>query len=203
MDLHAPCYPAEQASDSPISDPNALANLSKKPVEATFTDPKPYSMKAPNAFQTRLLTGRPPSEADATVYGAVYGRLGTRELQRNLQDQTRYTVAPWTLQANGRDVGVGGFHIGLGAGTEGIELMLALSPDVTQVGLAGEFLRDAILFAIGTLRADRIFAFTDAETTLTVRMLAEAGFEDGGPMPVPGRPDRRVMLWTAANAPRA
>ncbi len=155
-------------------------------------------MKAPNAFQTRMLTGRPPSEADSAIYTAVYGGLGLRELQRNLQDHTRYAVAPWTLQAEGRDVGVGGFRIGFGA-DEGIELMLALVPDVPQVGLAGEFLRDAILYVVGTLRADRVFAYADRETTLSVRMLVDAGFEDAGSAAIPGRPDRRIMRWTATS----
>jgi hypothetical protein len=95
-------------------------------------------------------------------------------------------------------VGVGGFRIGL-TGDDGIELTLALVPDVAEVGLAGEFLRDAILFAVGTLRADRVFAYADAETTLSVRMLQGAGFDDAGPVPVPGRPDRRIMRWMAAS----
>lgn len=155
-------------------------------------------MTTPNAFQTTMLNGRPPSEADASIYTAVYGGLGQRELQRNLQDETRHTVAPWTLQAGGRDVGVGGFRIGFGA-DEGIELMLALIPNAAQVGLAGEFLRNAILFAVETLRADRVFAYADGETTLSVRMLSEAGFVDAGPAEVPGRPDRRIMRWTATS----
>src|SRR6056297_3240876 len=123
-------------------------------------------MKSPNPFQTRDLVGRVPSEADTALYDRVYGGLGARELQRNLQDAARHGVAPWTLQVGGRDVGVGGFRLGFGA-DEGIELMLALVPDVPQVGLAGEFLTDAILFGEGTLRADRVFAFADSAATLS------------------------------------
>ncbi|KPQ13947.1 MAG: hypothetical protein HLUCCO18_16465 [Rhodobacteraceae bacterium HLUCCO18] len=159
-------------------------------------------MKSPYPFRTRHLVGREPSEADATVYGRVYGALGERELQRNLQDQARHFVAPWTLQVGGRDVGVGGFRLGFGA-DDGIELMLSLTPDVPQVGLAGEFLTDAILFGAGTLRADRVFTFADSETTLSVRMLRDAAFHDTGPAPVPGRPDRRIMRWTSASPVRA
>ncbi len=159
-------------------------------------------MKSPNPFQTRHLVGRVPSEADTALYDRVYGGLGARELQRNLQDAARHGVAPWTLQVGGRDVGVGGFRLGFGA-DEGIELMLALVPDVPQVGLAGEFLTDAILFGEGTLRADRVFAFADSETTLSMRMLHDAGFHDAGPAPVPGRPDRRIMRWTSASLRRA
>jgi hypothetical protein len=159
-------------------------------------------MKSPNPFKTRHLVGRAPSQADVTVYGRVFGALGERELQRNLQDQARHFVAPWTLQVGGRDVGVGGFRLGFGA-DDGIELTLTLVPDVPQVGLAGEFLTDAILFVEGTLRADRVFSYADSETTLSVRMLCDAGFHDEGPAPVPGRPDRRIMRWTSASRVRA
>jgi hypothetical protein len=155
-------------------------------------------MKSPNPFQTRHLVGRVPSDADIAVYDRVYGSLGARELQRNLQDQARHFVAPWTLQIGGRDVGVGGFRLGFGA-DEGIELTLTLVPNVPQVGLAGEFLTDAILFVEGTLRADRVFAYTDSETTLSARMLSDAGFHDAGAAPIPGRPDRRIMRWTSAS----
>jgi hypothetical protein len=174
-------------------------NLPKKPIEPAFPSSNSFFMKAPNAFETRHLTGRPPTEADAGIYSAVYGALGLRELQRNLQDQARYAVAPWTLQAAGLDVGVGGFRIGFGP-DEGIELLLSLAPNVPQVGLAGEFLRDAILFVVGTLRADRVFSFADRETTLSTRMLADAGFQDAGPAPTPGRPDRRIMRWSSASS---
>lgn len=144
------------------------------------------------------MVGRPPSEADEATYRAVFGSHGPRELQRNLQDHERYAVAPWTLQVAGADVGVGGFRIGFGA-NEGIELTLALLPNLPQVGLAGEFLRDAILFVQGTLRADRLFAFADRETTLSARMLGDAGFANAGPAPLPGRPDRRLMRWHSAS----
>jgi hypothetical protein len=48
-----------------------------------------------------------------------------------------------------------------------------------------------------------VFAFADRETTLSVRMLRDAGFHDAGPAPVPGRPDRRIMRWTSASLRRA
>lgn len=155
-------------------------------------------MKSPATFQTRRLVGRPPSEADAAIYATVYGSLAPAELQRNIQDQGRYGVAPWTLSIGGKDVGVGGFRIGFGV-HDGIELTLALVPNLRQVGVAGEFLKDAILFVEGTLRADRVFAFADSETTLSYRGLSTAGFTDEGPAPIPGRPDRRVMRWTSAS----
>jgi hypothetical protein len=159
-------------------------------------------MKAPNAFQTRRLTGRAPSDADTAIYASVFGNLGLRELQRNLQDNARYGVAPWTLQVGGKDVGVGGFRIGFGE-DEGIEIALSLLPDLPDVGVAGEFLADALLFVMATLRADRVFAYADGETTISPRMLTDAGFHDAGAAPTPGRPERRIMRWTSTSHPTA
>lgn len=159
-------------------------------------------MKAPNDFRTRRLTGRPPSPADAALYSRVFGAHGRQELERNLQDHERHRVAPWSLQCDGTDVGVGGCRIGFGR-HEGLELVLALSPGPLPVGLAAEFLSDALLFVVATLRADRVFAFTDSETALSCRMLGAAGFVDAGPAPLTGRPDRRIMRWTASSPNRA
>lgn len=157
-------------------------------------------MKDAITFKTQQLTGGPPALADIGLYVRVFGASGHRELHRNLQDFSRHHVAPWTLHYDNTSVGVGGFRIGFGE-TEGIELTLALLPDLPTVGLAGAFLEDALVIAQNSLRADRVFSHVDGETTLSLRMLRDAGFEDAGPAPIPGRPDRRLMrLQTASHA---
>jgi RimJ/RimL family protein N-acetyltransferase len=153
-------------------------------------------MKSIPPFRTRHLVGRPPTEADHAIYTTIFGPRGLDELQRNSMDMARHGVAPWTLSLGGQDVGVGGFRIGFGS-HEGFELTLSLVPGLRPVGLAGEFLRDAILFVEGTLRSDRVFTFTDSETTLSARLLGDAGFVDDGPAPIPGRSDRRILRWTS------
>jgi hypothetical protein len=149
-------------------------------------------MKSQPPFQTARLDGRAPSPADAAIYARLFGAAGARELERNLQDFERHQIAPWTLAAEGRDVGVGGFRLGFGQ-QEGLELCLTLVPDRLPIGLAAEFLSDALLCADGRLRADRLFALTDEQATLSRRMLEGRGFEDAGAFPRPGRPNLHLM----------
>jgi RimJ/RimL family protein N-acetyltransferase len=145
-------------------------------------------------FRTAQLLGRVPSAADAAIYTRLYGSTAARELERNLQDFERHQIAPWTLDLAGRDIGVGGFRLGFGEG-DGMELSLRVLPDGLPIGLAAEFLSDALAFARTDLRADRLFALVDADTALSRRMLDREGFEDAGPAPHPGRPDLRLMRW--------
>lgn len=159
-------------------------------------------MKDVFTFKTRQLMGGPPALADVKLYVRLFGANGHRELHRNLQDFSRYHVAPWTLHYDNTSVGVGGFRIGFGE-TQGIEVTLALLPDLPAVGLAGMFLEDALIIAQNTLRADRVFSHVDGETTLSPRMLRDAGFADAGPAPIPGRPDRRLMRWQTASRAEA
>lgn len=133
---------------------------------------------------------------------ALFGRDGAAELQRNLLDYERNRIAPWTLASEGRDVGVGGFRLGFGE-EEGFELTLSLLPGPLPVGLAGEFLSDAMLFARGVLRADRLYSRIDPDTALSERMLLKAGFTHHRADPTPARPDRRIMRWSEARGPQA
>ena len=146
------------------------------------------------AFRTATLLGREPRPADAPVYARLFGRTGSTELARNLQDFERHRIAPWTLEMSGRDIGVGGFRLGFGH-TDGMELCISILPDGLPIGLAGEFLKSALAFARDSLRADRIFTLVDENTTLTKRMLEAQDFEAGGSAPRPGRPDLTLMCW--------
>lgn len=159
-------------------------------------------MKLPRPFATRSLDGRPPAAADGPLYHALFGRDGAAELQRNLQDFERLSLSPWTLSSDGRDVGVGGFRLGLGD-IRGFELLLNLVPGPLPVGLAGEFLSDALLFARAVLRADRLYSLVHDQTALSPRMLIQSGFSDEGLSPTPARPDQRVMGWDAPSPPSA
>lgn len=145
-------------------------------------------------FRTEKLVGRPPATGDAAIYARLYGPAGAGELARNLQDFERNRIAPWTLDLGGRDIGVGGFRLGFGQ-QEGMELSLRLLADGLPIGLATEFLADAMFFAAKDLRADRLYALVDEQTTLSRRMLDRHGFDDAGPAPLPGRPDMRLMRW--------
>ena len=154
-------------------------------------------MKQQEPFRTLRLSGRPPSPQDSALYRRLFGTRGGPELERNLQDSGRNGLAPWTLRTGGADAGVGGFRIGFGQG-EGLELGLTLLPDRAQVGLAAEFLADALLFAEGTLRADRVFCIVRPHSDLSARMLAGRGFVEAS-----REEDRRLMQWRAATAPAA
>jgi hypothetical protein len=154
-------------------------------------------MKQQEPFRTLRLIGRPPSPQDATLYRRLFGARGGPELERNLQDFGRYALAPWTLRSAGADAGVGGFRIGFGQ-DEGLELVLTLRPDSAEVGLAAEFLGDALLFAKGTLRADRVFCIVRPQSDLSARMLSGRGFVETS-----REEDRRLMQWRAASAPAA
>jgi hypothetical protein len=151
-------------------------------------------MTSHNQFRTATLVGREPSLADAPVYTRIFGRTGQTELARNLQDFERHRIAPWTLEHAGRDIGVGGFRLGFGH-TDGMELCVSVLPDRLPIGLAGEFLSDALAFATDILRADRVFTLVDGDTTLTRGMLQRQGFEAAGAAPRPGRPDLILMRW--------
>jgi hypothetical protein len=154
-------------------------------------------MKHQNPFRTLRLAGRPPSPSDAQLYRRLYGKRGGAELDRNLQDQGRYGLSPWTLQLAGADAGVGGFRIGFGAG-EGLEILLKLLPDHRLVGLPAEFLADALLYAEATLRADRVFCTIGPQSDLSARMLRGRGFT-ADPVPAPVADDVSLMQWRATS----
>lgn len=155
-------------------------------------------MKQQNPFRTLRLVGRPPSPPDAQLYRRLYGRRGGAELDRNLQDQDRHGLSPWTLQLAGADAGVGGFRIGFGAG-EGLEMVLNLLPAPGHVGLPAEFLADALLYAGGILRADRVFCTVGPQSDLSARMLEDRGFVGVAATPSAATADGRVMQWCAAS----
>jgi RimJ/RimL family protein N-acetyltransferase len=166
----------------------------KRRVDPSLRATSHFGMTLQPPFKTATFVGREPSEADGAFYARLYGASGAGELARNIQDFERNQIAPWTLELAGRDVGVGGFRLGFGQ-DEGMELYLRLLPNGLPIGLAAEFLAEALLFADATLRADRLFALVDEHTTFSARMLQRHGFEAAGPAPRPGRPDLAIMRW--------
>ncbi|MCU4652913.1 hypothetical protein N8I71_08720 [Roseibacterium sp. SDUM158016] len=153
-------------------------------------------------FSTDNIAGRAPDAQDAGLYGRLFGKCGLKELQRNMHDYERHRIAPWTLSFGGTDMGVGGFRLGFGQ-DDGMELTFAVLPEPLPVGISAEFLSAALVFAVSGLRADRVFCLSDGDAALSPRMLLQAGFSDARAAPGPGRPDLRLMRWTAATPSRA
>jgi RimJ/RimL family protein N-acetyltransferase len=125
-------------------------------------------------FRTSRLTGRPPRPMSLPLYLRLFGDVGERDLDRDIQDWNRHRIAPWMLSHAGHEIGIGGFRIGFAE--NGLEVLFHFVPEVWGQGLASEFLTAALDHARMELREDRFFGRVAHGSEASRRVMEKAGF---------------------------